>query len=361
MGFLYCDPCVFVIGKEYEILILVNKNGIISICIDGKKYYEDNTGVLSSEKNFAKIRVPQSELDNAKAYTVGYRMTINRKGYFSEFGDEQTKTYSFKPLLKTDDINLYHIADVHYRFELAKKTSTYFGNDLDALLVNGDIGEVETEENYREVGKFVGDLTRGGLPTVFVRGNHDTRGHLAELYTEYFPAEGKKTYFTFELGPLHGVAFDCGEDKDDSHAEYGGVNAFAPFRQRETDFFKNLERSDKLTFAIGHIPLPRPNEGEAFMIEDDTYRVWNTELERINIAFMICGHLHRAFLLKKNDRRCLRPHDYPIIVGAERQKEDLWGTAMTISGNTLTVKFTDCEHKVRENHTITLTTGEIDI
>lgn len=363
MSFLYCDPCVFVIGKEYEILVIAKENGIISIFLDGNTYYEDNSGVLSSEKNFAKIRVPQKALDCAKEYTVCYRKTVKRSGYFSELGEKQELTYSFKLLTKTDDINLYHIADVHYRFDLAKKTATYFGDDLDLLLVNGDIGEVETIQNYLEVASFVADIAKGSLPVVFVRGNHDARGHLAEIFTDYFPANCKNTYFTFDIGPLHGVAFDCGEDKLDSHAEYGNVNVFEPFRRRETAFFKALEPSDKMTFAIGHInpSLIASEAGGVFDIEREVYPEWIAELERINTSFMICGHIHRAFVLKKNDPYCMHPQNYPVIIGSECEKDDIIGTALNIKNGEMTVLFTDKEHSVRKSCVIDLKTGDIKL
>lgn len=76
MSFLSCTPTVFVIGNEYEMLVNVTKNGICAIEIDGRTYYEENSGVLSSEKTYAKIRVPQKALDTAGKYSVVYRETV---------------------------------------------------------------------------------------------------------------------------------------------------------------------------------------------------------------------------------------------------------------------------------------------
>ena len=68
MSFLYCNPIVFVINDEYEILVLTKELGIIYLEVNGKNYYEDNVGVLSSQKNYAKIRVPQNVLNEAKKF-----------------------------------------------------------------------------------------------------------------------------------------------------------------------------------------------------------------------------------------------------------------------------------------------------
>jgi len=358
MSFLSCNPSVFVIENEYEILVNSFDNGIFCIEVNGKKYFEENSGVLSSEKKFVKIRVPQSELDRSSKYTIIYRKAINRKAYFSELEPEEKITFDFKPLKKTDNINIYHIADVHYKFEMAVKTAAYFGDDTDLFVVNGDIGEVETENDYFEVCKFVGDISLGKVPVIFVRGNHDTRGRLAEKYTEYFPCVGKKTYFWFEIGCLNGIALDCGEDKPDNHAEYGGVNVFELYRRKETEFLRKLKlNDDKLTFAVSHVS-PTQNtrqKGSVFDIDDEVYREWNNELRRLNVRFMLSGHNHEAYILENNSEKSLRPHDYPVIIGSACFKdEDLWGAAVTVCKDKIFVKFTNVLNEVKESHNLSI-------
>lgn len=361
MSFLSCNPMVSVIGNEYEILCFADANGIFKLSIGGDVYYEDNCGALPSEKRYAKIRVPQVALDKAKSYTIIYKKTINRKGYFSEFEEEQSAEFAFRPLEKTDDIKMYHVADVHYHFETALKTTSWFGSELDLLIVNGDIGEVETEQNFFEVGKFVGDVTGGNIPVIFVRGNHDTRGHLAERYPDYFPVVGKNTYYTFEIGPFRGIALDCGEDKWDNHAEYGGANAFEPFRKRETEFLRSLEPSNKLTFAISHVcPAKTADSVDSiFNIDSELYEEWNANLARLRVKFMICGHFHRAYIMKKNDERALRAHEYPVIVGSAVYENELWGAAITYKGGKLNIKFTDNNLRIREENELDIESGEI--
>ncbi len=357
MDFLACIPTVFVIGDEYEILINVKEPGICSVVVGGERYYEENSGVLSSEKRHAKIKVPQFDLNRERKYTVFYRKTVNRKSYFSQFEEEVSCDFEFRPLLKDEGINLYHIADVHYRFDLARKTASYFGDNVDLYIFNGDIGEVESEENYLDVCRLTGDVSGGKIPVVFSRGNHDTRGRLAELYTDYFPSVGKNTYYTFQLGPFYGIVLDCGEDKTDLHDEYGGANAFHVFRQRETLFLKGLNPVfGKITFALSHIcPADNTQNRESvFDIEGDTYESWNRELERLGVSFMLSGHVHKAYCLPKNSEKSLRKNPYPVIVGSEKQKDNFIGAAVTVFKNKLDVKFTDCGHNVIEKIEIEL-------
>ena len=371
MSFLYCNPTVFVIEKEYEILVNTAKNGIIALKIGDTTYHEENSGVLSSEKAYAKIRVPQPVLDEAKSYTVVYRETIDRKGYYSQMGETQTQTFAFKPMKKTENIHVYHIGDVHCAFDNANHLTEFFSDDLDLLIVNGDIAEVETMQSYLDVCRFVGELAMGTIPVIFTRGNHDTRGKYAEKFTDYFPANGKNTYYSFELGCLNGIVLDCGEDKRDTHLNYdamarfdskspdlyGGVNEFSAFRQRELRFLQalRLDDKDKITFAISHICPVRPHlfhHGDDFDIERECYMAWNKELERMGVQFMLTAHLHRTYILPPYSEEATIPHAYPIIVGAGVRKETAIGTAITLNKNSMEVKFTDNDRNVLETHLV---------
>lgn len=355
--FLKCNPTVFVIDDCYEILIITQKNGLISLEIGNEIYYPENSGVLYSERNFAKIRVPQRELNETKNYTVVYRETINRKSYFSQFGDEKRQRFDFKPLEKTDDIRAYMLADVHYRYDLAESAIADRIAELDLLIFNGDLGENETVDCYEEAAAFTGKLSRGELPVIFVRGNHDARGKLAERYSDYFPTNGQNAYFTFKIGVLSGIALDCGEDKPDDHAEYGGGyngakvyngrNAFGLYRRRELEFLKSLKvpKTD-LFFAVCHIcPVcPTLAVGSCFDIERELYSKWNAQLERLGTRFMLCGHEHKAIVLKDGDERNTVAHSYPVIIGSEcefsKENARLWGTYITISGGKITFALT---------------------
>jgi hypothetical protein len=239
----------------------------------------------------------------------------------------------------------------------------YFDNGIDLFVVNGDIGEVETEENFFEVCEYVGDISKGTIPVLFVRGNHDTRGRLAELYAKYFPVDGKKTYFRFEIGCLNGVALDCGEDKPDVSMEYDssedtpdkyrGLNRFHAYRQAELAFLKNcqLDSENKIAFAVSHVcpMMTTLKPGSIFDIERETYTAWNAELERMKVKFMLCGHYHKGFILPPDDERNLVAHNYPVIVGSVCSKGDLQGSAITLNKDKAVVRFTDKDGQVTQS------------
>ena len=368
MSFLRCIPSVFVIGRDYEILLNLTANGLCFIKVGDEIYYEENSGVLPSEsRTVVKIRIPQAVLNEAKKYTVIFRETNERKSYHSTYKTLLTETFAFKPLEKTEDIHVYHLADVHYRFEEAKQTAAYFGDDTDLFVVNGDIGEAETEKNYFDVCEFIGEISKGEIPIVFVRGNHDTRGRLAELYSKYFPTDGKKTYFTFEIGCLNGVALDCGEDKVDTHVEYDategvpeeyrGSNRFHAYRRAQLAFLKEvkLETEKKIPFAISHVcpMMTTYKAGDIFDLERELYTEWNKELECMGVKFMLCGHFHKAFILQPGNERSLIEHKYPVVVGSLLDK-DLWGAAITLNKDKMLVQFTNKAREAVETYELDL-------
>ena len=363
MSFLLCAPSVFVIGDEYEILLNAKENGILSLEIGGEEYYEENAGVLATERSFARIRVPQAVLDKAEHYTAVYKKTINHQAYFSEMGEAEKKEFCFRPIKKADGIRIYHLADVHGAFELAKEAAAYFGDETDLFIMNGDVAEVEKHEDFTRVACFLGAVAKGEIPMVFVRGNHDTRGKLSHFYTDFFPCNGKDTYFTFTVGPIYGVALDCGEDKPDDYfygaeydfkSAYAGINRFSPFRRRELAWLRTLKKTDKpYRIAVSHVcPMQTTRRaGDAFDIERDVYEEFSNELSRLDIQLMLCGHIHKAYFMLPSDGQSLLPHTFPVAVGSAMKKQgdalvSLSGMAIKLESQGAAVKVTN-EQKER--------------
>ncbi len=360
MSFLRCAPSVFVIGDEYEILALLEEPGLFSVKVGEETYYEENAGALPTERTAAKVRVPMTALNAAGHYECVYRRSVDRRAYFSLFGDEEALGFDFSPIPPEGEINIYFTADIHCCFESAERTVTYFGDALHLLIAAGDIAEVEKEEDFEKVAAFLGRTTGGHLPILMVRGNHDTRGHLAERFTEYFPANGQNTYYSFDLGRFAGVVLDCGEDKPDDYLHtdknhdndpvYNGVNIFERFRRRELEFLKTLTLpTDRPLIAISHIcpAMTTQKKGDVFDIERELYTAWNRELERLGIDVMLTGHLHRAFAVLPGDERAILPHSYPFLVGSElHSMKAVFGTAITLTEEGMTYRFTGDAHEV---------------
>ncbi len=296
-----CLPGVFAVGTEYQIIVPFKKPAVVWAEIGDTLYYDDSNGILRSNCHVHRIHVPMKVLDKAKQYTLIFRVVTDRKPYFPESEAARRMTVSFRPV-RNEKINIYLLSDAHNLEKEPIAAGRYFGDKIDLLVLNGDIpnhsGDVQ---NFNSVYRIAAGITKGECPIVFSRGNHDTRGIHAEEFGMYTPTCNGKTYYTFKVGSLWGMVLDCGEDKPDTHPEYGNTICFHHFRLQETQFIKDVIANADAEYAakdvknrivICHIPFTYVHK-PPFDIEQDIYREWATLLrEHIHPQLMLFGHNH---------------------------------------------------------------------
>lgn len=360
-------PVVCAVEEEYEILIATKTLGMVLVQIGDEIYHDTRAGICRAESNYFKIRVPQAALDAAKKYTVVFRPSLGKQSYFTKFGRHEPVTFSFRPVEKTENIRMYHVADVHGYFGNAQKTVSYFGDGVDLFVVNGDIFEYNTEEGYLDTLAFLAEIGEGRVPMIFSRGNHDTRGRLSERYPEFFPCVDGNSYYTVKVGPLSVLVLDCGEDKPDKGPEYDntedvpekyrGLNRFHEYRRAEACFLASLaDKGEKFDFAVSHVcpNMTTFDKTSMFNIDADVYADWTASLEKMGIKFMLCGHYHKCFLLEKDDAHNIVPHAYPVVVASDVKGNDFLGGAITYFPDRIDVAFTNMKHEIVEHHEISL-------
>ena len=343
-------PIVYAVGKNYQIMVPVNAETLMWVEVGGRRYYDDVNGILRSQCTTHRMTLPMEALDRAGEYTVGFRIVNERKPYRSDVGEEMSYTSKFRPV-KEGKVNFYHIADAHNRVDEPVAAAAPYKENLDFLVLNGDIPNHSGKiEYFTAIHRIASEITDGEIPVVFSRGNHDMRGIYAENLCAHTPVENGNSFFTFRLGSLWGIILDCGEDKDDSHPEYGFTVACGEFRRRQTEFIKSvIERSDEEYAAKGvtnrvvicHNPFTR-QLGDPFSIEADTYSEWATLLkEQVKPQVMICGHVHSCYV---DEIGCERDHlgqPCPVVAGSRPEKERWIGAHFSITPDSCNVKFTD--------------------
>ena len=306
--YMLAYPTVFAVGKNYNIFVPFDAEVIMWVKVGEHLYYDDCNGILRSNTNMHKVEVPMSVLDNAGEYTVVYRKMIERKPYFPTSENERTLTVKFRSVPQNGDIHLYHIADAHNLVKEPVAAGQFWRENLDLLVLNGDIpnhsGDVK---NFNAICEIASGITKGQCPVVFARGNHDTRGIHAEDMPNYIPTLNGKTYYTFRVGCVWGLLLDCGEDKVDTHAEYGGTICFHSFRLRETEYIRQIiENAEneynadgvKRKLVISHIPFTHINESP-FDIEQELYAEWAKLMrDHIKPDLLLFGHYHRVEISK---------------------------------------------------------------
>ncbi len=323
-------PAVFVVGETYQIMTLVTKPTVMWVEIGGKSYFDDSNGILRSSTSVHRVIVPQKALNEAGAYTLCYREVIDRKPYFSELAPVVKEEFSFRSPVG-EKLNAYHIADTHNLVDEPIQAAKFFEQEfgsLDFLIMNGDIPNHSGDLSYFDaIYEIAAGITGGNIPIVFARGNHDTRGFYAENMADYTPSNNGKSYYSFRLGNLWGLVLDCGEDKPDSHEEYGGTICCEHFRRQETAFLEVVASSDAHKAAditrkliICHVPF---NEKRIppFDIEEELYAHWAKLLnEKIKPDLMGGGHTHHFGIYPPNQNEQFMGLEFPLVVASEHYR-----------------------------------------
>ncbi len=356
-------PAVFAVGKEYQIMVPVTKPSLMWVKIGDECYFDESNGIMCSIKEVHRISVPMEVLNNAKKYTVCEKVLIERKPYFPTSEETAETEYNFYPVEKKDNIRAFHIADAHNMVENPVKAAKAYGK-MDFLIMNGDIPDHSGEiSNFDTIYKIAEAVTGGEIPIVFSRGNHDLRGFYAEKMAEYTPSFNLKTYYTFTLGNIWGIILDCGEDKPDSHEEYGGTVACHMFRKRQTEFIKEVIKNRKDEYEadgietrliICHNPFTYLQE-PPFDIEREVYGEWARLLkENIKPDLMICGHLHKAIIKYEGEDFDHIGQPCPLVIGSDidRKNDSFTGAGFEFSKHNVRVDIVDSRATILKTENI---------
>ena len=349
-------PAVCAVGREYQILVPTAAPVLLWVRVGENTYYDDSNGILRSETDLHRVRVPMTALDAAGTYTVCFREVIERKPYYSDTGEVRSATFAFRPVAG-DPIRAYMIADAHGMLDpvarAVKKFEEVYGK-IDFLILNGDIldhsGSTEKFALYYELAAA---LTGGEIPVVISRGNHDLRGKCAEKLADYMPSDNGRSYYSFRLGNLWGLLLDCGEDKLDDQVEYGNTICCHAFRERETAELRRIIENAAGEYAaegvrhkivLSHVPFTQ-SFAPPFNIEQDTYALWMRLLgEQIKPEALLCGHVHKTYITEPGGERDAYGMAFPTVVGSEaRPKEYFAGCGLLFDTDGLRVVFNDGE------------------
>lgn len=183
---------------------------------------------------------------------------------------------------------------------------------------NGDyVTDCSTEAGVRDPGLInMCQLTREGIPSLFVRGNHEYRGHMARRLKNYVARENGEFFGAFTAGPVRIAYLDSGEDKEDSHPVYAGLLDCDTYLQHQNDWFAKEVKSPAWQNAawriiIIHIPVET--------LSKDAYgprrlrELLTPILADAKLDLMIGAHEHRLQRIDPATSRFNIP--YPIFTG----------------------------------------------
>ncbi|MBQ6380854.1 MAG: metallophosphoesterase [Clostridia bacterium] len=303
-------PVVMDTGEEYAVVFATSQQGTgyIHYTFEGKEYtvYAQEHGRRIGDRMIHSVRVPHAHLKNNE-YQIGSTRVIEQFGYGSRLGkDIQSETYTLR--VKEDKTQkLLVVSDWHTRVKQAKQAITYL-EDYDAVVMLGDsAGSMDFEEQaVRYIVQFGGDITHGAMPVYYVRGNHETRGAFAAHMPEYLGYDS--CYYRAQRGEYSFLILDSGEDKEDAHIEYGGMDEYAHQRSQMLDWLNEQQTKQGEKFIVfSHdwkVSEPEPEVSRA---------AWD-KLQSLGARFMVSGHYHVCeFLEKTNETAAPYLTAYPDI------------------------------------------------
>jgi 3',5'-cyclic AMP phosphodiesterase CpdA len=234
-----------------------------------------------------------------------------------------------------------------------KLTAHVKDKPYDFSLFNGDcFNDPATEgQVLRVLAAYARGIGADRIPAVFVRGNHETRGAYARQLGNLFDYPRGRPYFAFTQGPVRFVVLDCGEDKDDSHWAYSGLNDFQAYRREQAEWLKKEVASDAFTGAryrvlVHHIPLYNRKDE---WVSTHSRALWADILKPAGVDLALCGHTHRSCVLEPDPDY----NPYPVVIGGGRKGETATVTLLEADGERLTVTVLDAEGQVKHAYAVT--------
>ena len=290
------DPLVLDTGADYSVVFATSAKGTGFVEYEyqgeSRTVYAQNDGRIVGDRLIHSVHVPYEHLrDND--YTVCSTRVTEQYSYGSRMG-KTVKSGAYHFTVPTGSETSYLVvSDWHSYNERAWEASAYLG-DYDAVLLMGDAaaGMDFEEEAVEFIVKFGGRLTGGTKPAVFVRGNHDTRGAFAADLPDYLGLTS--LYYTVSVNGVSFIVLDSGEDKEDGHVEYGGMNDYARQRKAELEWLQNLEVENDRVIVLTHAWQVSEPESEV------SAAAWN-EFDRLGVRFLLCGHQHECRLLGETE------------------------------------------------------------
>lgn len=291
------------------------------------KYYQEVKGQhqiynkLSSPQvalplqNFV-VRINGLKGNTEYEYRICSQQILEQQSYSMKIGEQyESGWYTFRT--KDPNATEHHIAvisDVHNRpstfagFLLATDCKT-----ADHIVLAGDMMDnmqmgtapstaLKQEEPYTS---FINTCVQNfatGKDFCMLRGDHETKGDIADYFDVYFPTQSGRLYNAYRYGDLELVFLDGGDAAADANltSRNHTLGMYGPYREEEARWFEKLIQTEefktaKYRIVISHLPVPYGNENENGNENAGTRhfsQLMLPLLNQANIDLMVCGHLH---------------------------------------------------------------------
>ena len=345
---------VFAVEDEYQIAFATSHKSVAYVTVGGKVYFDQTNG-QNNVRSLHKISVPSAELDQAREYSIHAQGVSINSAYLPSKGIKINKTYSFRPAGENDALRIYSLSDTHECVSGPSRAGSWFGDNLDLLILNGDIiNDVSSEYQISLIYKLAHKITGGNVPVVFTRGNHECNGRLAGELGKYVGCADRGFYYTLKIGGLSLLLLDTCNDMSDDSALIRPIANFDEVRKAQSDWLKTLDFKDgERNITVAHMAFPL----SGYVAETCHWGGWARELVSLtaHTDLALCGHSHRTDLnLTGTPDNAIAP--YPVLRGSIRSNRyadregvspaEFTGTAIEIKDGKINIKFTNAKKQI---------------
>lgn len=288
------------------------------------KYYQEVRGqhqvydnimapsVAVPVQNFA-IRINGLAAATDYEYRICSQKIDELKPYAATFSTQYASDwYGFRTLDdKATSHSLLVLSDMHNRPATLEKFLTklnplaadhiiYAGDMMDNMQVaNPPSTALKAEEPYTSFINVSSSLFATQKDFCMLRGDHETRGDVADFFERYFPHQSGKLYNAYRWGDLEVVLLDGGEalPDDDPTTRNTFLAAYNAYRREEARWLEQLIQTQEYQTAayrivVSHLPIPNASEDESQAGARFFADLMTPILNRANVDLVVCGHSH---------------------------------------------------------------------
>lgn len=300
-----------------------------------------------------KIKVTGLKPGTSYLYRISGRKVIDDSSpYGTTWGPDRNmgkEVHNVKTLdSKASECRFSIVNDIHANYSRFQKlTAPLKPEELDFFVMNGDI--VSYVNSLDTMMKYTfgpaKDLLKQ-VSSIYVRGNHESRGREFYRVPEIFDSPTGEFYFQLRQGPCAFLILDGGEDKPDSSNEYSGTAAYDAYRAQELVWLKKAVKDPQFTSApwkivLIHIPTIShitPWYAQQWLC-DNVLPVLNDA----GVDLMISGHHHKYIYVDPGEKG--NKNKFPILVNSNLERVDC-----SVSAKELSIKISDESGAVTHEH-----------
>ena len=168
--------------------------------------------------------------------------------------------------------------------------------EVEKMLNSGQLSQAQFNQYAQLANELAYAITKGEMPVIYARGNHEIKGEYAEVLYKYVGSKNQEFYYTVTLGDddVFAVVLDMGEDHEDDYWEYYGTAQFDIYRMAQTEMLeKVLEEGDyenyRYRMMLCHIPVVYVDKNGYF---EEFRNDWTALLNEMKLDIGLSSHKH---------------------------------------------------------------------